>query len=78
MSDPTTAEDALNEIERINERLRLLDEQVRHAMSNPTSQAVPQLQQEISDAMARKQWLFEQIQRLQKAGGQASPHDGLR
>jgi hypothetical protein len=29
---------------------------------------VPLLQQQISEAAARKEWLFDQIQRMEKAG----------
>jgi hypothetical protein len=67
-----TAEEALAEVAKVNERLRELDGMLRHALrDHPASRAAPLLQQEIADAMARKEWLFDQIQRMEKAGRQA-------
>jgi hypothetical protein len=63
-----TAEEAIAEVGKLNDRLRELDEKVRQAMNGPASEAIPQLQQEIAEATARKQWLLAQIQRMQKAG----------
>jgi hypothetical protein len=63
-----TAEEALAEVGKVNELLTMLDEKLQQAMSDPGSEAIPQLQQEISEAMARKEWLFDQIQRMEKAG----------
>jgi hypothetical protein len=61
---PVTAEEALAEIDKVNELLRELDAKLRLV----PSWALPQLQQEIAEAMARKGWLFEQILRMEKAG----------
>jgi hypothetical protein len=61
---PVTAEEALAELGKVNELLRELDATLRLVPSS----AVPQLQQEIAEAMARKGWLFEQIPRMEKAG----------
>jgi hypothetical protein len=63
-----TPEDALAEVGKVNERLKMLDEQLQHAMSDPGSWAVPRLQQEISESLARKRWLLEQIEPMQRAG----------
>jgi hypothetical protein len=62
-----TAEEALAEVGKVSERLRELDAMLHRAIRNPASRAVPLLQQEIADAMARKEWLFDQIQRMEKA-----------
>jgi hypothetical protein len=62
-----TAEEALAEVGKGNERLRELDGMLRHAVRDPASKAVPPLQQEIAEALARKGWLFEQIQRMERA-----------
>jgi hypothetical protein len=48
--------------------LARLHEMLQHAMNTPGSDAVPLLQQQISEAAARKEWLFDQIQRMEKAG----------
>jgi predicted nucleic acid-binding Zn-ribbon protein len=64
-----TAQEALAEIDKVNNRLRDLNEDLRHAMSDPGSEAVPQLQQEISEATARREWLREQLQQIQQSGG---------
>jgi hypothetical protein len=64
-----TAEEALAEVGTVNERLTMLNEKLQQAMSDPGSEAIPQLQQEISEALARKRWLLEQIEPMQKAGG---------
>jgi hypothetical protein len=63
-----TAEEALAEVGKVTELLKQLDKKLHHAISDPTSKAVPLLQREISDVMARKEWLFDHIQRMQKAG----------
>jgi predicted translin family RNA/ssDNA-binding protein len=63
-----TAEEALTEVGKVNERLLELERKLLHATSDPGSEAVPQLQQEIAEAMARKEWLLGQIQRMEKAG----------
>jgi chemotaxis regulatin CheY-phosphate phosphatase CheZ len=64
-----TAEEALAEVSKVNDRLRELDRMLRHALrDHPASRAAPLLQQEIADAMARKEWLLGQIQRMEKAG----------
>jgi hypothetical protein len=63
-----TAQEALNEVGKVNERLQELDRKLLCAASDPGSEAVPQLQQEIAQAMARKEWLLGQIQRMDKAG----------
>jgi hypothetical protein len=63
-----TAEEALTEVGKVNERLQELDRKLLNATSDPGSEAVPQLQQEIAEAMARKEWLLGQIQRMEKAG----------
>jgi hypothetical protein len=66
-----TAEEALAEVGKVNELLKQLDKKLHHAISDPTSKAVPLLHREISDVMARKERLFDQIQRMEKAGSQA-------
>jgi chemotaxis regulatin CheY-phosphate phosphatase CheZ len=64
-----TEEEALADLDKVNERLRELERILRNALrDHPASRAAPLLQQEIADAMARKDWLFEQIQRMEKAG----------
>jgi hypothetical protein len=63
-----TAEEAIAEVGKLNDRLRELDEKVHQAMNGPASEAIPQLQQAIAEATARKQWLLAQIQRIQRAG----------
>jgi predicted translin family RNA/ssDNA-binding protein len=71
-----TAEEALAEVGQINEWLQELEEKLQCAMSDPGSEAVPQLHQEIAEATARKEWLFDQIRRMEKAGsypGSAAP-----
>jgi hypothetical protein len=67
MSDPMTAEEAMVEVAEVNERLADLHEILQHA-KNTGSDAVPQLQHQISEAAARKEWLFGQIHRMRKAG----------
>jgi hypothetical protein len=67
-----TAKEALAEVGKVNERLQELDEKLRCAMSDPGSEAVLQLHQEITEAMSRKEWLFSQIQRMEKAGSAAA------
>jgi hypothetical protein len=61
-------EEALAEVGEITERLRMLEDKLRQAMTGPASAAIPQLQQEIAQATARKEWLLDQVQRMQKAG----------
>jgi predicted translin family RNA/ssDNA-binding protein len=63
-----TAEEALAEFGKVTEQLRMLEEKLRQAITGPASTAIPQLQQEIAEAMARKEWLFDQIQRVERAG----------
>jgi hypothetical protein len=62
-----TTEEALAEVGKVNERLSALDHQLHHAIRHPASGMIPLLEREISDAMARKEWLLEQIQRMQRA-----------
>jgi hypothetical protein len=64
-----TAEEALAEIDKVKNRLRDLEEDLQRAMSDPGSESVPQLQQEISEATARKEWLLEQLQQIRQSGG---------
>jgi hypothetical protein len=68
-----TADEALAEISKVIELLKQLDKKLRSAIRDPTSKALPLLQREISDAMARKEWLFDQIQRMEKAGSLEPP-----
>jgi hypothetical protein len=63
-----TAEEALDEVGKVSERLQELDRKLLRATSDPGSEAVAQLRQEIAEAMARKEWLLGQIQHMQKAG----------
>jgi hypothetical protein len=56
-----TAEEALAEVGKVNERLRELEEKRHQAASCPITEALPQLQQEIAGAAARKEWLFRSI-----------------
>jgi hypothetical protein len=63
-----TAEEALTEVVKVNERLQELDRKLLRAASDPGSEAVPQLHQEIAEAMARKEWLLGQVQHMRKAG----------
>jgi hypothetical protein len=53
----------------IDSRLLGLDENLQHAMSDPGSEAAPRLQREISQAMARREWLLEQLLQMQRSGG---------
>jgi hypothetical protein len=62
-----TADEALAAVGEANEQLAMLDEKLQQAMSDPGSEAVPQLHQEIADAMVRKEWLLRQVQRMEKA-----------
>jgi hypothetical protein len=50
-----------------------LDRELLCATSDPGSEAVPQLQQEIAETMARKEWLLGQVQRMEKAGPSEPP-----
>jgi hypothetical protein len=68
-----TAKEALAEVGKVNERLQELDRKLLCATSDPVSEAVPQLHQEIAEAMARKEWLLGQIQRMDKAGSSEPP-----
>jgi hypothetical protein len=63
-----TAEEAIAEVGKLNDRLRERDEKVRQAMNGRASETIPQLQRGIAEATARKQCLLAQIQRMQKAG----------
>jgi cytochrome c551/c552 len=63
-----TAEEALAEVGKVTEQIRELEQKLRQATSGPASEAIPQLQQEIAEATARKEWLLGQIQRMQRAG----------
>jgi hypothetical protein len=62
-----TAKEALAELDKVTSRLRDLEEDLQHAINDPGSAAVPQLQQEISEAMARREWLREQLQQIQQS-----------
>jgi hypothetical protein len=61
-----TAEEALAEIGNVNERLQELEDKLQCAMSDPGSESIPQLHQEIVEARGRKEWLVGQVQRLEK------------
>jgi predicted translin family RNA/ssDNA-binding protein len=63
-----TAEEALAEVGKVTEQIRELEQKLRQATSGTASEAIPQLQQEIAEATARKEWLLDQIQRMRKAG----------
>jgi hypothetical protein len=58
-----TARDALAEI-TIVDRIRGLDEDLHHAMSDPGSAAATRLVREIADAIRRKEWLLDQLPQL--------------
>jgi hypothetical protein len=62
-----TADEVLAAVGEANEQLMMLDEKLQQAMSDPGSEAVPQLHQEIADTMARKEWLLGQIPHMEKA-----------
>jgi hypothetical protein len=64
-----TAKEALAEVDKVNNRLRDLEEDLQRAMSDPGSESVPQLQQELYEATARKEWLLAQLQQIQQSGG---------
>jgi hypothetical protein len=64
----TMTQEALAEIERIDSRLIGLDENLQHAMSDPGSEATPQLEREMLQAMARREWLLEQLLQMQQSG----------
>jgi hypothetical protein len=64
----TMTQEALAEIERIDRRLIGLDENLQHAMSDPGSEATPQLEREMLQAMARREWLLEQLLQMQQSG----------
>ena len=57
-----TAEEALTEVGKVTERLRELDEMLHRAVRNTTSEAIPLLQQQIDDAMARRAHLMQFVQ----------------
>jgi tartrate dehydratase alpha subunit/fumarate hydratase class I-like protein len=57
-----TAEEALTEVGKVTERLRELDEMLHRAVRNTTSEAIPLLQQQIEDAMARRAYLMQFVQ----------------
>ncbi|HET6220790.1 MAG TPA: hypothetical protein VFE11_01440 [Dongiaceae bacterium] len=64
-----TAKEALAELDKVTSRLRDLEADLQRAINGPGSAAVPQLQQEISEAMARREWLREQLQQIQQSEG---------
>jgi hypothetical protein len=66
---PTTAQEALAEIDKVIDRLRGLDENLQHAMSDPGSEATPRLQREISEAIAHKERLLDQLLQMPQSGG---------
>jgi hypothetical protein len=46
-----------------------LDGMLHRALrDHPASRAAPLLQQEIEEALARREWLLKQIERMQKPG----------
>jgi hypothetical protein len=57
-----TAEEALTEVGKVTERLKELDEMLHRAVRNSTSEAIPLLQQQIEDAMARRDYLMRFVQ----------------
>jgi hypothetical protein len=57
-----TAEEALTEVGKVTERLKELDEMLHRAVRNSTSEAIPLLQQQIEDAMARRDYLMQFVQ----------------
>jgi hypothetical protein len=57
-----TAEEALTEVGKVTERLKELDEMLHRAVRNSTSEAIPLLQQQIEDAMARRAYLMQFVQ----------------
>jgi hypothetical protein len=60
-----TAEEALAKVGKVNDRLRELDGMLRHALrDHPASRATPLLQQEIGDAMARRDQLMQFVQNV--------------
>jgi hypothetical protein len=63
-----TADEVLAAVGEANERMAMLDEKLQQAMSDPGSEAISQLHQEIAEATTRKEWLLDQIQRMEKAG----------
>src|SRR5262245_2587215 len=65
----TVTQEALAEIEKIDLRLIGLDENLQHAMSDPGSEATPQMQREMLQAIARREWLLEQFSLMQQSGG---------
>jgi hypothetical protein len=68
-----TVKEALAEVGKVNERLQELDRKLLYATSDPGSEAIPQLQQEIAETTARKEWLLGQVQRMEKAGPSEPP-----
>jgi hypothetical protein len=64
-----TAEEALAEVGKVNERLRELDRMLHLALrDHPASKAASLLQQEIEEALSRKAWLLGQVQHMESAG----------
>jgi len=59
-----TADEALAEVGKVNDRLRELDVMLRHVVRDPASRAVPLLQQEIADSMARRDQLMQFVQNV--------------
>jgi hypothetical protein len=66
---PMTAQEALAEIDKVINRLRGLDENLQHAMSDPGSEATPRLQRQISEALVHKQRLLDQLLQTPQSGG---------
>jgi hypothetical protein len=64
-----TARDALAEIAAIIDRIRSLDEDLHHAMSDPGSAAATRLVRDIADAIRRKEWLLDQLPQLPQSSG---------
>jgi hypothetical protein len=62
-----TAEEALAEVGKVT---NCCSNWTRSStvLSATLHQRLSRLQREISDVMARKEWLFDQMQRMQKAG----------
>jgi hypothetical protein len=65
---PMTAQEALAEIDKVVNRLRGLDENLQHAMSDPGSEATPRLQREISEALVHKERLLDRLLQTPQSG----------
>jgi hypothetical protein len=63
-----TADEALAEVGKADERLRKLRQRLHETKRGPITEVIAKLEQEIAEETARRNWLLDQIQRMEKAG----------